>query len=326
MMAKKIKKNTFDPELYETNKGMLSNVSLSGYVPPQTQQQAAANIKIPDKLTTPPPTPPSTQVTAGKGQAVITDAQGNQRIATPEDAQRGRAEIAGITGGMGAAQALEQSQVAEARGKRLQELMALGDQGILSPAELGALQEADIDWGQALTAGAARVLPGLAGGAAGGAALGLVGSGGVLSIPGAIIGGLAGAVTGMLSGVMGNIKTQQRGEIGAATDVLSQARSNLRQLRMIAETDPTRAEEAVKLYYDQISQVQRAHRQIQLETQGNLNKFMEDGTDILSDFELFLQPGGYADLQRMRLEQAIMKGQPATPEELLAIYQEEYLE
>jgi hypothetical protein len=62
---------------------------------------------------------------------------------------------------------------------------------------------------------------------------------------------------------------------------------------------------------------------VQLETQGDLNSFMEDGTETLSSFQLFLQPGGLADIQRMRLEAAVMKGTPATPEQIMQIYSED---
>ena len=54
----------------------------------------------------------------------------------------------------------------------------------------------------------------------------------------------------------------------------------------------------------------------------DLNKFMEDGTEDLSDFTLFLAPGGYADIKKMQLEQALNKGVPATDEELMLLAQE----
>jgi hypothetical protein len=136
------------------------------------------------------------------------------------------------------------------------------------------------------------------------------------------LGAVGGAVTGFLNGVRSNIKGQQSGEIGAANRVLTDAKTNMMRLRMIAEQSPDKADEAIELYFQQLSQVQRANRQLQLETQGNLNKFMDDGREDLARFDLFLQDGGYADLQLMRLESAVMRGTPATTEELLAAYQE----
>lgn len=207
--------------------------------------------------------------------------------------------------------------------ERAQRIQQLRQQGGLSEQELMAIQEAPIDFGQALTAGLANVLPSTIGGAVGGAAIGAVGTAGVLSTPLAVAGGIGGFITGFFLGVRNNIKSQQSGEIGAAEDVLTAARSNLRQIRMIAQADPSRAEEALELYQQQINQVYRARRKVQVETQGVLNKFMEDGTDILSDFDLFLEDGGYADLQRQRLEQAIISGAPATPEQLLLELQQD---
>jgi len=215
---------------------------------------------------------------------------------------------------------------AQRQAERAQRIAQLRQMGV-SETELAAIQAAPKDWGQALTAGVANIpsiLSRTAAGAGAGALAGGVAGLGIGAIPGAIIGGIGGFISAIWSGTQSNIKSQQRGEIGAAQDVLSSAKSNLRQIRMIAQQDPSKAEEALEMYYAQVVQVQKAHRKVQLETQGNLNKFMEDGTDILSDFELFLMPGGYADLQRMRLEEAIISGQPATPEEIMQFYQEEY--
>lgn len=232
------------------------------------------------------------------------------------------------TGGQpGAAEALQiKDQEAlrqQAMAQRIAQLRQMG----VSEAELAVIQEAPIDWGQALSAGVANVIPSVAGGAIGGALVGGVAGAGVgstITAPaGAILGGIGGFITGLFNGVRANIKSQQKGEINSAVDVLTAAKSNLRQLRMIAQSDPTKAEYALEEYYKQLSLVRQAQRKVQLETQGNLNKFMEDGTDILSDFDLFLMSGGYADLQRIRLEEAALSGQPATPEQIIQFYQEE---
>lgn len=247
----------------------------------------------------------------------------------------------------------EQEQQAQARAQRLQELF---NSGGITEQELSLLQEAPIDWGQALTAGALsgagfglgqKILGGRMGGVAGGAGLaGVATYGGSRALgtnpralgtnPRAIAAGVgvagasaafpwvtvAAAALGLASGVVNNIKSQQKGEIAAANKVLTDAKSNLRQIRMMAQADPSKAEQAVELYVQQMNLVRIAHRKLQLETQGNLNKFMEDGTEDLAAFELFLMPGGYADLQKMRLEEAIASQKPATPEELVFMYQE----
>jgi len=220
----------------------------------------------------------------------------------------------------------EQIGQQQSKQKAIQQIAA---QGILTPEQLSSLEQADIDWGQALTSGVVGAAPAAIGAAAGG----LLAAGGGLTATGvgAPVGvGLAAAGLGLYaiqklwSGTQSNIKGQQKGDIGAAQDVLTAAKTNMKQLRMIAETDPSKAIDAYADFFYWRGQVQIAQRKVQLETQGNLNKFMEDGTAILSDFELFLQPNGYADIQQIRLEQAISRGAPATPEELLQVYSEEY--
>jgi len=221
------------------------------------------------------------------------------------------------------------------RQQRLQQLIQMGEQGLLSPQELQAIQESPIDWSQALTAGTLGNTPSLLTRAAGGAAAGFMAaapinaalaSTGIGAIPAGVIAtgaALFGAISAIWSGTEANIKKQQREEIGSATNVLTAAKSNINKLRMVVSQDPTKAEDALKLYYDQMGQVNRAYRKVQLETQGDLNSFMEDGTETLSSFQLFLQPGGLADIQRMRLEAAVMKGTPATPEQIMQIYSED---
>jgi hypothetical protein len=208
---------------------------------------------------------------------------------------------------------------------RNQELLKLGEQGILTPQELDALniQEAPIDWSQAGTAGLAGAIPGLAGLAVG-AGLTASGVGAIAGIPIAAVSALsvAGAITGIVLGMKSNIAKQQRGEIAKTKDVLAAAKTNMKAAVTIASKDPKQADTAIELYYQQLREVQKAQRKLQRETAGDLNKFMEDGTEDLSDFELFLAPGGYADIKKMQLEQALNKGSPATDEELMLLAQE----
>ena len=224
-------------------------------------------------------------------------------------------------------------QAQQARSQRVQQLMQMGEQGLLSEQELNAIQQADIDWGQAGTAGLMQAAPGLLG--AGAAALGAkalgVGAAATATGVGAPVGlGLAAgglalyAASKLWSGVQANIATQQKGEIGASTQIVDKARSNMRHLRMVAEQDPTKAGEAIEGYYFWVSKVQEGERKVKMETQGNLNKYMEDGTDILSKFELFLGEQGEAYWYKERLQQALMRGTPATHEQLMQAYQEEY--
>lgn len=218
-----------------------------------------------------------------------------------------------------ATQSFEQGAQAQAQALRSQE--ALNNLG-LSPEQIAGVQglasEAGIDWGQAATAGASQAVPGVIAGALGGAAIGAVG-GPVGAVGGALLGG----VGAFLNGVRSNIKSQQKGEIASTQKVLTNAKSNLRQIRMLAQADPSRADEAIELYNQQMALVYQAQRKLKLETQGNLNKFMDDGTEKLVEFDLFLMQGGYADLQRQRLEQALIGGVPLSPEQIMMELQTE---
>jgi len=211
------------------------------------------------------------------------------------------------------------------RQARNQELLKLGEQGLLTPEELDALniQEAPVDWSQAGTAGAAGALPGLAGLGVG-LALSATGVGAIAGIPLAAVSAIsiAGAITGILLGMKSNIAKQQSGEIAKTTDILIAAKTNMKAAVTIVSKDPKQADAAIEIYYEQLREVQKAERKLQKETQGDLNKFMEDGTEDLSDFTLFLAPGGYADIKKMQLEQALNKGAPATDEELMLLAQE----
>ena len=72
-----------------------------------------------------------------------------------------------------------------------------------------------------------------------------------------------------------------------------------------------------------MNQVRRAHVKLLRETDGNLNSFMNDGSEDLVEFELFLQPGGWADLQGQRLQEILANGVPQTAEQILMQLQEE---
>lgn len=215
-----------------------------------------------------------------------------------------QAKVAPIAGTISTAERIQQ--------ERTQAL--LGQLGQINP-DLQSLIEAPIDWGQAITAGTIKAAPSIltkaAAGFGAGAVAGAVGGAGVASIPLAAIGGTVGAIAAIWGGIHSNIESQKKGEVGASIDVLTAARTNMRQLAMLASQDPTNSAEYITAYNAQLSQVHRAHRQIKIETQGNLNKYIEDGTDILSDFELFLDPAiGTAKIYGDKLRAAVIRGAP----------------
>jgi hypothetical protein len=204
-------------------------------------------------------------------------------------------------------------QQQQAEQQQVQQQAAMQAQNIgLSPQEIAniqsGVQEAPINYGQAVTAGLANVIPSTIGGAVGGAAIGAVGSAGAASVPLAIAGGIGGFVTGLFTGIKNNIKSQQTGEIAKTKDILTAAKTNMRQIATIAAKDPSNAAEYVQAYNMQLALVYQAQAKLKAETSGNLNSFMNDGTQDLSDFELFLMPNGYADIYKQKLYLALSNG------------------
>ncbi len=235
--------------------------------------------------------------------------------ASPEEVRRATGDILQKTQLPEGTQLVGTAQSQAEEQQRLQQIA--GQVGQVGP--LTAAEQADINLSQALTAGAARVLPGLAGGAAAGAVVGGVPSAGIGAPLGAAVGAAAGAVTGFTSGVLSNIKEQQRGELQAADVELKNARTNMRQLAMLATQDPANADIYVSQYKDQLTRVHQARRQTQAEVAGDFNAFMEDGREQLADFDSFLQPGGIADIYGQKLSIALSTGTPLSfnGEELL---------
>ena len=185
---------------------------------------------------------------------------------------------------------------------RLQQAVAqIGQIGTLTAAE-----NVSANISQALTAGTVGSLPSILKTAGGFAAGGLIAGGPV----GAAIGAAAGVVAGVVGGIIGNIKEQQRGELKAADIELTNARTNMRQLAMLASQDPANADVYIQQYNQQLTRIIQARRQTQAEVKGDLNAWMEDGREQLADFDAFLQPGGIADVYGQKLSIALTTGVP----------------
>ena len=251
------------------------------------------------------------------GANIITDRFGNERIQTREDLKKAQEDPL-FEGG--AAQAIQQQEAQAAAQQRLQQLTStIGTIGGLKQA-----QEADINYSQALTAGTVGQLPSIlstAGSfAVGGAIAGGAPTAGIGAVPGAIIGGGIGIIAGIARGIMGNIKEQQRGELQAAKLELTNARTNMRQLAMLASQDPQNADVYINAYNSQLTRVYQARRQTKAEVSGDLNAFMEDGREQLANIDLFLQEGGSAEIYGQKMQNALLTGAPIdiSGEEFLA--------
>jgi len=249
------------------------------------------------------PPPPGTVITnaeTGEPSGFI-NSQGNFVKASREDIQmvvdKQNAKTAPIEGGVTAKQYQEQQNIQRA-------IEQIGQIGKLDPAI-----QADINFSQAFTAGASKVLPGLLGGAATGAIAGSVVPGLGTAI-GAIGGAAAGALGTFVGGTLGNIKEQQRGELQAADIELKNAKTNMRQLAMLASQDRANADIYIQQYNQQLTRVYQSRRQTKAEVTGDLNAFMEDGREQLADFDAFLQEGGIADVYGQKLKIALDSGVP----------------
>ena len=110
--------------------------------------------------------------------------------------------------------------------------------------------------------------------------------------------------------VTDDIKEQQRGELQAAAIELTNARTNMRQLAMLASQDLANADIYIQQYNQQLTRIHQARRQTQAEVQGDLNAFMEDGREQLADFDAFLISGGIADVYGQKLAIALDSGVP----------------
>ena len=236
------------------------------------------------------------------GQIIITDAQGSQRIQTPQDVQREEAAF----GGIGAAEGLQQQQTQAAEQQRVQQILSqLGQVGVLTSA-----QQASVNKSQAALAGGVGTLAGIATGVIGGALIGgKVGA--IAGVPGIAIGVGLGAIGGFITGFISNVKVQQSGEIRAAEIELTSARKIMRGMAEIARQDPARAQEYKNIYNRQLTRVHQARRQLKAEVSGDLNSWMNDGRDNLARFDIFIAEE--APFYAQKLEIALLTGGEGIP-------------
>lgn len=235
------------------------------------------------------------------GTVALAGADGKSQTLTAQEYQTYLGKAGQQTNAVQAAQAQPNLQQ-EAQN---QAIANIGNIGELTPAT-----EAGTNFLQAATAGIAGVIPGAAAGAAAGAlALG-VPTAGAAAIPGAIGGAVVGGIGTFIGTALGNIKRQQKDEIGVATNELNAAKTQMRQLAMMASRDPANADYYISLYNKQLTRVAQARRQVKAETSGNLNSWISDGRTELAEFDAFLRPGGLAELYGQKLQVSLQSGVP----------------
>lgn len=135
------------------------------------------------------------------------------------------------------------------------------------------------DYNQAIGAALTSTLAGAAGGAVVGAAVGGLGA-----IPGAVIGGLG----GFLSSTRSELKRQRAESIQANSVTLQETSQQLAALITDTNQNPQNAAENLALFNQQMNKVDRAYKQLRIDTNSDLNKFLgETGLPELREYELF---------------------------------------
>lgn len=171
--------------------------------------------------------------------------------------------------------------------QRMQQLVEMAQQGLITPQELQAIQGASPDMGQALGAGllgaGSGVIAGAIAGGVGGAAIGGFGA-----IPGAIGGAAIGGIGTFLNSMKSNIKQQQTEQFAADKFALTKGEKYLRSLITDTNQNPQNAPENIALFYQTLNNIDRAHAKTWKDSQENINRFLgNDGTKELAQFEIF---------------------------------------
>lgn len=171
--------------------------------------------------------------------------------------------------------------------QRIQHLVQLAQQGLITPEELQRVAGSGVDIQQALGAGALSAAPGIVGGALTGLAAGAIG-GSVVPGPGTAIGAALGAVGGFLIGVRNSIKSQQSDQFANDKKALTKGQTYLRSLITDTNRNPQNAPENIALFYQTLNMIDIAHAKAYKDSQEDLNRFLgNDGTKQLQEFEVF---------------------------------------
>ena len=236
-----------------------------------------------------------------KGQFVKAGREDIQKVVSKQ-----QAKTAPIEGGTTTEEIFQQQQSQQ----------SLSRLGKVDPANLALqnIQQADVDWGQAITAGTLGSAPSIIGSAATGAAAGILAGGGVTPL--APILGVIGGAVGIWRGIQSNIKEQQKGEIGVTSADLQAGQLKMRQYAMAASRDPYHVDYYVQLYNTEKANLYISQRQLKTEVTGNLNSWMDDGRVQLAKYNGFLKSGGIADIYENKLRISLQMGVPLMPENL----------
>ena len=197
----------------------------------------------------------------------------------------------------------------------------------LPPEVLAAISPFDLDAYQALSSAAGLAGTGFAAGAAVGATAGAVTTGGLASLPAALIIGGVTSVGVFVGALQNNIKSQIAGEIKAVKNKLPEYEKAWRfQLTAINQNENPL--EIVKLFYETIADFQESHAKLRLQHRSWITRGLgSDATKELGKYDSFEEH--VLPQYELALQKAILNPDPntifVTAEEILAEAEEKNL-
>jgi len=230
-----------------------------------------------------------------KGAQVITDAQGNERIQTPEDIAQARQDIERNLGrqrsGALTTQQEEAQMLQQQQGQQL--VGQVGQFGQLGVSPTG------LDYGEAATAGfvsniarAATVATGVA----------LYTGAGTNPVSwGATAAAFVGTLVG---GMISNMASQRRDTTTAQQRVLDEGKQTMKDWATLAQADPSNKARYLAEYNKQSAQIDQAYRQMKLDTSRDVAKF-ETALPNLAEFEAFYSAGGERDTLNVEMRNSL---------------------
>jgi len=238
------------------------------------------------------------------GEVVVTDAEGVERIQTPEtlaEAKRQEEVTQAGVGGVGVKQLIADAT------RKLNLAAQVGQIDFQTAMEL---DELGINWREAFLKGGSDVIPGALqfGAIAGGAAL-VSGVGAPVAIPAAIVGAAFGAIKSFYSGVTGSIKAQKGDLISGKRTELKQRQRSLQNYISAANANPASADEMTVAFNTELSLIRKDYNTLNKEANEDLTLFGgQDGTPQLIAYEIFFE--SIEPSLVLRMEQAILKPDP----------------
>ena len=174
--------------------------------------------------------------------------------------------------------------------------------GVFEPT---AIEQTELDWKEAATAGAINSIPSALGFAVTGVGVGLAG-GPVGAVGGGAAGLAGGFVSGMASGMSTSFKEQRTDITTAQQRVLDEGKQNLNDLASAAAGDPSNRAKYLELYNKQSQLIDEAYRQMVLDTNEDVAKW-ETALPNLAEFETFYSEGGERDVLDIKMQTALQQ-------------------